>query len=103
MKTKRVYDILLQVKNSDEPNDFRTVEMEGCRNYREGMARAKQLSAKCPFKGSREEDTIVNIELVCTQQILNQWGDVIEAEEIFYEEFTDGKHVGRYIPEQIHL
>jgi len=91
----REYEIFLQEKASDNPNDFRTVEFVGCSNYREGVKEAKRLSARCPFEGSNGE-TIVNVELVCRQSEVDEFGDVWDSVEIFYDEFTDGKYVGRY-------
>lgn len=38
----------------------------------------------------------MNVELVCRQNEVDEYGDVWNSVEIFYEEFTNGKHIGRY-------
>lgn len=94
-KFVREYEIFLQEKASNQPNDFRTVEFVGCDNYRQGMKEAKRLSALCPFKGSNGEN-IVNVELVCRENEVDEYGDCWNSVEIFYDEFTAGKYIGRY-------
>lgn len=97
MKQVRKYEIYLQSKASAAPNDFRTEEFQSCSSYREGMKEAKRLSALCPFKGSNGAE-IVNIELVCEICDKDEWGGLWNFEAIFYEEFTNGQHIGRYAP-----
>ena len=97
MKQVRKYEIYLQTKASDAPNDFRTEEFQSCDNYREGMKEAKRLSAMCPFKSSGGIE-IVNIEMVCEVCNEDEDGNLWDFEAIFYEEFTNGQHIGRYAP-----